>query len=98
MGDKKGSPYDGGMLLNTVVTFTTFAIVFGLPKLLDAMGKGHMKKIPAVNSVLVNLNIAVAAFTVLFFVGRLVVDIPDMKTTAELKDVADESDAKAATV
>jgi SulP family sulfate permease len=42
-------------------------------------------------TVFVNLNVAVAAFTLLFFLGRLVVDIPDMKTTAELKKVAGSS-------
>merc|ERR1712032_1564995 len=38
-------------------------------------------------TVFVNLNVAVAAFTLLFFLGRLVMDIPDMKTTSELKEV-----------
>lgn len=40
-------------------------------------------------TVFVNLNVAVAAFTLLFFLGRLVMDIPDMKTTSELKEVAE---------
>merc|ERR1712070_28547 len=46
-------------------------------------------------TVFVNLNVAVAAFTLLFFLGRLVMDIPDMKTTSELKEVP-EVDARAA--
>merc|ERR1712093_744749 len=45
-------------------------------------------------TVFVNLNVAVAAFTLLFFLGRLVIDIPDMKTTSELKEVP-EVDARA---
>merc|ERR1712226_920506 len=45
-------------------------------------------------TVTVNLNVAVAVFTLVFFLGRLVMDIPDMKTTSELnaKEVS-ETDA-----
>merc|ERR1712050_794154 len=42
-------------------------------------------------TVCVNLNVAVAAFTCLFFLGRLVMDIPDMKTTSELKGAGDDT-------
>jgi len=42
LGGKDG--YTGGLILNTVIMLSTFAIVFGLPKALDAMGKGWMKK------------------------------------------------------
>jgi len=47
-------------------------------------------------TVLVNLNVAVAAFTLLFFLGRLVMDIPDMKTTAELKNASGSDTVEAA--
>merc|ERR1711953_409661 len=36
--------YEGGLLLNIAVTLVTFAIVFGVPKFLDAVGKGYLKK------------------------------------------------------
>merc|ERR1711953_535647 len=49
-------------------------------------------------TVFVNLNVAVAAFTLLFFLGRLLVDIPDMKTTAELKSAALTDDTAQNTV
>lgn len=49
-------------------------------------------------TVFVNLNVAVASFTLLFFLGRLLVDIPDMKTTAELKNVALTNDTAQNTV
>jgi len=44
LGDKEGKEYNGGMMLNTVVMLTTFAIVFGLPKVLEALGKPNLKK------------------------------------------------------
>merc|ERR1711934_486673 len=45
-------------------------------------------------TVFVNRNVAVAAFTLLFYVGRLAVEIPDMKTTSQLKETP-EADALA---
>merc|ERR1719450_1146096 len=41
-----------------------------------------------------SLNVAVGAFTLLFYAGRFAVDIPDMKTTSQLKE-APEADALA---
>jgi len=43
-------------------------------------------------TVFVNLNVAVVTFTLLFFIGRLIMEIPDMKTTDELKQVMQPDD------
>merc|ERR1712151_593168 len=44
-------------------------------------------------TVCVNLNVAVGVFTLLFYVARFAVEIPDMKTTSQLKETRPEADS-----
>lgn len=83
LGDKQGKAYKGGYVLNTIVMLATFTIVFGLPKLLEALGKPHWKKF--LPSTLIGIVFVTAVCIPLTALSHVTVGEP----INEFSDVAD---------